>query len=93
VDVGLPSLKQGEKGSDMVFSGVRETGKGGKYLIKKENSGPELFLSKRNSGTKMEKRQRERRSVTNSNLDPAQVVAPRSNTITDNMVCCLQTGA
>jgi hypothetical protein len=47
---------------------------------------PELFLSKRTAGTKMEKRLRERSSSDLSNLDPSHRKAPRPDTITDSMV-------
>jgi hypothetical protein len=57
-----------------------------------KNSDPELFLSKRNAGTKMEKRLRERHSNDPPTWDPSQGEAPRPYSITDAMVC-LQTGA
>ena len=47
------------------------------------NSDPELFLSKRNLGTKMQNRLKE---VTGQHLDPFQGEAPTTNTITDGMV-------
>jgi hypothetical protein len=55
-------------------------------------SDPELFLSKRTSGTKVEKRLREQGPVTSPAWNPSQVEAPRIDIITDVMVC-LQTGA
>jgi hypothetical protein len=55
-----------------------------------KNSDPELFLSKRISETKMEKRLRE--TVTGPTWDPSQGEAPRPDTITDAIVC-LQTEA
>jgi hypothetical protein len=58
-----------------------------------KNFDPELFLSARTAGTRMEKRLRERRSSDRPKLgDPSQGEAPRPDTITDAMVC-LQTGA
>jgi hypothetical protein len=53
-----------------------------------KNYDPEFFLTKRNAGTKMKKRLRERKF---SNLDPAQRKSPKPDTIPDAMVC-LQTG-
>jgi hypothetical protein len=55
-----------------------------------KNTNPELFLSKRTAGTKLEKRLRERSP--SPIWDPSQGEAPRPDTITDTMVC-LQTGA
>jgi hypothetical protein len=52
-----------------------------------KNSDPELFLSERTIGTKIEKRLGGRRSVTGPNWDPAQGAAPRPDTITEAMVC------
>jgi hypothetical protein len=57
-----------------------------------KNSDPELFLSKRTAGTKMEKRLREMRFSDSPTWDPAQGEAPRSDTITD-AIACLQKGA
>jgi hypothetical protein len=45
---------------------------------------PELFLSKRTAGTKMEKRLRE--SVTCQIWDSVQGLAPRPDTVTDVMM-------
>ena len=61
-------------------------------LLTVKNFVPELFLSKRTAGTKIEKRLRERRSNDLPNLRSAQGEIPRPDTITDAMVC-LQTGA
>ena len=64
----MPNSREGEL---LEFISSRKTGhqvKGwGCYPIVK-NSDPELFLSKRTSGTKMEKRLRERRSSDWPNL-------------------------
>jgi hypothetical protein len=57
-----------------------------------KNIVPELFLSKRTAGTKMEKRLRKRRSRTSPNWDPSQGEGSRPDTITD-AVMYLQTGA
>jgi hypothetical protein len=57
-----------------------------------KNSDPELFLSERAAGTKMEMSLRKRMFSDRPNWDPAQGEAPRPVTITDAMVC-LQRGA
>jgi len=51
-----------------------------------KNSDPELFLSKRTAGTKMETRLGKGGPVTGPTWDPAQGEAPRPDTITDAMV-------
>ena len=55
-----------------------------------KNSDPELFLSQRTSGTKVEKKLRERRS--RPKLGSSSREAIRPDTITDAIVC-FQTGA
>jgi hypothetical protein len=56
-------------------------------IITVKHSYPELFLSKRTSGTKMEKTLRERMSSASPSWDPSQGDAPRPDTITDVIVC------
>lgn len=53
---------------------------------------PELFLSKRNAGTKWSRDWRKGHAVTRPTYDPSHEQAPNSNTITDSMLC-LQTRA
>ena len=48
-----------------------------------QNSDPELFLSKRTAGKKMEKRLRERRSSDWPKLGSSSREAPRTDRITD----------
>jgi hypothetical protein len=52
-----------------------------------KNSDPELFLSKRTPGTKMEKRLRKRSSSEGPNLGSISREALRPDTITDAMLC------
>jgi hypothetical protein len=49
---------------------------------------PELFLSKRNVGTKMEQRLKERLSNDLPNLGPIPWVGTKPDTITDATLCC-----
>jgi hypothetical protein len=55
-----------------------------------KNSDPELILSKRNAGTKMEKRLGKGGLVTGPKWDSMQGESPRPDTIFDAMLC-LQT--
>ena len=55
-----------------------------------KNFDPELFLSKTNSGTKMEQRLK-KRPVSSPTWDPFHGQAPNPDTITDAMLC-LHTG-
>ena len=59
-----------------------------------KNFDPELFLSKRTAGTKMEKRLKERKSSDLPNLGPISRggSSNRPEPITD-AIMCLQTGA
>ena len=56
-----------------------------------KNSDPEMFLSKRTAGTKIEKRLRKKWSSDQPNWDSSQGEDTRPYTNTDAMVC-LQTG-
>jgi hypothetical protein len=52
-----------------------------------KNSDPELFLTKRTAGTKMEKKLRERRFSDCPKLGFSSRDAPNPDSITDAMVC------
>jgi hypothetical protein len=56
------------------------------------NSDPELFLSKRTAGTKLEKKLGKRRFSDWPKLGSSSRIVPRPDTIADAMVC-LQRGA